>query len=1559
MADVPPPKLKAYLGKVKEDVLDGECNDANRLFQALVLMELVQRGVLPQASHQDDAPKIVEAIRSTAGKALLDGSSKYPKPLLAGASAVAGMVAEKCATLLDNQSLAVTGLGDAEARSKDVEDQRLVALISVSTAPADDQKSQLLQLAEGYFLRAASFQPDPPPMWKKALDAIALRGGDEEPLEAALPLDHLIGIAEAKNNAKRVSDLSLRQCESWLSSPMEGSSTVIAAAFVTPFRPKSPLQTNATKARKALKKCTLENLDEGGVLWYQLLALRIELVEENAAVEDLAQEKFTAAKNRGTNTSLQTCAAAARRSVLIESIDNDSALVSATDNLRASLLLRLDGGQMAVRKLEPGIFLLKTYVERLQERAQAGATTSLKTGSSIKPERALNAWVELAKFLQPVLQCVATAANWGTEEEAKKKENVAAYLSKLDKPVLDFFESCSTVAATTVWMTCGRVDDIFEKQHISFMYDLLFCLNNTITDGFKERKAAELKNTVVTTKAAESDVLRYSFESAVAAVNGVEQLNNNVDPSQVVTDEALYFSKSVQKYADYAARFGMPYLLFLNVWSGFQHSPWSRCNVTQARAIVKSARACLQGSTKEWGRQPTTSESLLLDVAEADMEGGFLVGGLGRTASKLYHNCIEQSASITRDDLKQVIRAHSKAGLSRLAMAGYDVKQEDDKEGKTITDLCEEFARCSLDEADKLVVEQGGGLYLNTTASIEASKAFHKSLARQLVADSLVRAGQPNGAEAFLEAAVQETPQDFDAALALGTFRLRMSFFPVEGQAASSEKAAQTQLLKAAKLNSSKSSPFALLGYWYERKNDVKRAIGCYSKALLLDPSHPVAGRGIVRLKPYSEVQKLCDDATNANSPVNGWAWKAVGRNKAMNDGDDNMAAICFQEALRCMDISTPHVESMSPFFAVSIDPETSTTEVAEVWSELAGCYWRLGRYTAAIRAFDSAWSTSRGFLPATVLTSWAQVQLELGLVDDAEEKFGLALEQGGKSVLAVAAYGQGCALLSVAKRDANDGKVGSAYSTLTKAIEIVKSALMVCDEGKSSSQFRCAMKLLGDLFTFGATIPPDVFGDQTPGEEDRLTRNMAVFRSQIDFIAEGERSYQSAEAACTDEDEILFRAALACDVGTNILLQAQVLSILHGEGHGTESNLSLTDTMLFPDVRERFNQSAEAFKRSIRSNPLFAPAWCGFGCAVAASEPLLAQHALARAIELDKALPDSWANLGFLYAARHAFTAASGVMDELTQVADTPMMWICRAAMLEREAVEQSEDSLRVQRLSRAADAYRAALQVTKEPVALLGIGMTCCAAGDEETKRMSQAYLSEFDGATASRSVGASVLQKTLTIDDCLNKKLSSSAKWKDDAIQENITGIAQLSKAASELFPRQSSVSELVPESKDGHADLDLIAELCSVIDKKASQGEETSKARPLQLEIVLDPTNGKLWLDLARSLTKDLLRMKGNKKKRLVLQTIESANVACDRAAKVLCAQTASSAYKVDASDAAEALALSYCSKEVEKELLENIKNPPDVHPANPYDIQRALFMCPDNRLAREVVSRTKL
>jgi tetratricopeptide (TPR) repeat protein len=434
------------------------------------------------------------------------------------------------------------------------------------------------------------------------------------------------------------------------------------------------------------------------------------------------------------------------------------------------------------------------------------------------------------------------------------------------------------------------------------------------------------------------------------------------------------------RYRSQQGKHGTSYLLSLLVWSGLHRSPWPFCDITQARAVTRGARSALELASTEWGRNPTTFESILLDLSEADAEGEPFNGGFNSKADELYKQVLKQTEGGANDIdyfAQSLLKAHCHNGLARFALL------ENQVESTRGPVLAQDLAEKALAEATSVLIGPSVPIFLWKAASASGSSAlFHLNVARQLVADSLVRASRPSDAQSFLEDAVRDNPSDFDAAFALGAFRLRMTLYETDTPSPEEAKMAQTQLLKSARINSEKAGPFALLGIYYEVQEDLKRALGCYSKALLLDPSNPSAGRGVIRLKKsFTEMQKICETATNSNSPVNGWAWRMIGQHKAMVENDDELAIVCFHTALRCRDIECPHNESLSVFFVPPRgDKSGLSSEFADVWADLAGCYRRVGRYAAAVRAFNSAWQADGDKLSSTVLCSWAQGKQLLGM---------------------------------------------------------------------------------------------------------------------------------------------------------------------------------------------------------------------------------------------------------------------------------------------------------------------------------------------------------------------------------------------------------------------------------------------------------------------------------------------------------------------------------------------------------------------------------------------------
>ena len=418
------------------------------------------------------------------------------------------------------------------------------------------------------------------------------------------------------------------------------------------------------------------------------------------------------------------------------------------------------------------------------------------------------------------------------------------------------------------------------------------------------------------------------------------------------------YQKNAQRYAGRQGEFGMAFWQCLISWDGLKAMAWSFSTVAEARRLIKEARICLKQAQDQWNRPISELEQLLLDLAQADAEGGLLSGGFSNEATKLYESVLSrlEHTSLTSDQIS-LLKTVCLSGLARVSQSDQE------------TSVAEKRSRESL----SMISDVGDcdGLYLWSHQAMNRCSKFQLNIARQLVADCLVRSGNPGEARALLEEAVVDSPLDSDAAFTLGAFRLRLALFGGEPE---TSKEAQILLLKAAKLDSSKPNPFALLGVWFEVQGDMKRAVGCYTKSLNLEASHPVAGRGLLRVQGPSHSKEIIQAAMKTNSSFNGWAWRAVANEKIMREQDE-LAVVALLKALRSKDIEVPFNQSLGAFYQGDVDqPEN---ELADTFAELAICYRRLGRFTAAIRAFHAAKEAAGDSVSSIVLCSCAQGTLQ------------------------------------------------------------------------------------------------------------------------------------------------------------------------------------------------------------------------------------------------------------------------------------------------------------------------------------------------------------------------------------------------------------------------------------------------------------------------------------------------------------------------------------------------------------------------------------------------------
>ncbi|KAL9182460.1 hypothetical protein ACHAXT_013112 [Thalassiosira profunda] len=947
------------------------------------------------------------------------------------------------------------------------------------------------------------------------------------------------------------------------------------------------------------------------------------------------------------------------------------------------------------------------------------------------------------------------------------------------------------------------------------------------------------------------------------------------------------------------ARFGAPYLQFLSAWSGLYGSPWPFCTLGQARTILSSAREAISIGGKAWGRgTSSTIEQLLLDIGEADLEEG-LTGGFRDVSEKLYRQCLstldekEKESSALDDRARKTLEVHRLIGLARLSLSG-------DSSGAT---AAEKLARDALDRISCVAPDSLGGprvvllsVYPWSVPSLDQlSHSYHTCAARQLVAEACIRSSRPEDARAFLEDAVKDLPGNFEAEFALAAFHLQTLLGNPNDE--SEAKKTRVLLLKCAKMDTSKADPFALLGIWYESQKDTARAKGCYQKALALDPAHPVAGRGLGRLVDVDELKAVCEQAAKQNAPVNGWAWRALGRQRSRGEGDDS-AAICYQQALRCRDIQLPESETLGTFYSNPLSSSGEThCEASEIWAELAACYRRLGKYSAALRAYELAYLVSGGSLSPDAICAWAQVDLDLGLYEEAAEKCDAVLSMESPShIHRMAAYTKGESLLFLARTDLQEGKFGSCLAHLRKGIG--KLSALSLKEGSTKGGYYCEVKLLGDLHTSGSSLPSYAFAgargaDGDANREGNVGPLSEEAENQLSFLRKGEQAYTLAlelgdDADGNEEDNQYLISAAATDLGTNLLSQARIISSALGEGSGGATKTSLFDLASQSSrIKDLVTRSINAYLRAIDASPHEAPAWCGLGCALVAVDPLQSQHAFSRALQIDPSLADSWSNIGLLYADINT-GKCSEILDQLTQIEDTPLMWVGRGFLLEKTSKSWNDQpSAREACLAKAADAYRAALQISQHPAALLGLSLTCRRSDPGVQESNNAVYSALADHTSKSESRLTMAVHQHLTGDDNIGASFVSGLTQIEEGLERLKCGDAESANAivtdATATLDRATTRSTIevgslqtMDTSNEAQCEIDLssgkkarpkeTAELpYGMIDRATNQTTIISLGKGLHAagstgvsldearnNVHLNPESGEMWLAFAKKL-----------------------------------------------------------------------------------------------------------
>lgn len=1022
------------------------------------------------------------------------------------------------------------------------------------------------------------------------------------------------------------------------------------------------------------------------------------------------------------------------------------------------------------------------------------------------------------------------------------------------------------------------------------------------------------------------------------------QKGSEKDITQKEKDAILQISSETMKLATSESRsreiaelnskLGLFFMQMLSTWSGLHTSPWTLCNISQARAVISYVRSNVKETAKEWGRKLTSEEEIILDIAEADSESGVLPGGMRVISSKLYDSVL-QKLNLKSDLFNEILKSHCLTALTRAKLLDSDFEIEESD-----TYSLEDQLKCITNKLNSFIPtiqpSTQNFYFWRFETSLINSTGYHISLNNQLIADLLLHASKPEEAKDFLLEAIRSSPKNYDVAFAYGSFLLRMALFENGCNDKKILKSAQLQLLKAAKLDVNKADPFALLGLWYEVQSDMKRSTGCYSKALLLDPSHPVAGRGMLRINANTSLSKVLDNAMNVGLFQNGWAWKAYGDTKTYTEGDDEKAVICYQQALRASDISNPRQIGLNIFFSL---PRSVVNDCSATWVSLGGCYRRLGKHSASVRAFQHAFDIDGN--DKSYFCSWAQVELELGLLEQATEKFGNVLQSRSTIDRYNAAYGLASCMLMFARAAVEEGKFGDALSHLREGIDALESMEIT----KSQLNFNCALKLLGDLMSFGYILPASTFASE---------QVLDVDAEKMKFVAAAATAYETIlmklDGVITGSLSEIRRTAFI-DLGINFLLQAR-LSL-------SPVQFSNTQSKDFNKGQDHIKSSIHYFLQAVEIDPTSPIGWVGLGNAYLFKDKILAQHAFCRALQLDKGTEEAWANMGLLYIDHGDYSKSEEAVDNLTQVSESSIMWVLRGLLLSN--CFDGNGSL--QNICRSADSFRAALQISRHRGGLLGLALSCRRVGVlEDLKLGESAYFKRRSDISIRESLAnLEMYLNDVGKHDIYSEVLLGLMKCERGGLLRNRVDSTNIdAELIAEGKQHLLEAKEIMTLEKTNDAEIENILQKSLDIAQAIASADDVSLAQEPNHEIhkarqhIIDnPGDSLNWLQLSEALiqamshdisdeTLILVKSSINKAKEIMLFHTTHLSLVHPPLNSITNVHDSVVQTILPSSAFSRALALSFWIDDISEK---------EVATVNTFDLQRAMILNPENSVGR--------
>ena len=424
---------------------------------------------------------------------------------------------------------------------------------------------------------------------------------------------------------------------------------------------------------------------------------------------------------------------------------------------------------------------------------------------------------------------------------------------------------------------------------------------------------------------------------------------------------------------------------------------------------------------------------------------------------------------------------------------------------------------------------------------------------------------------------------------------------------------------------------YTILGIYYaDYSKDKKRARKCFQKAFELSPSEVEAAERLAQLFAKSSewdlvevvAQRVVDSGKTRAAPGSkkkgaSWPFAMLGVVQ-LNKQKYAESAISFQSALR-----------LSP-------------EDYHSWVGLGESYHNMGRYIAAIKAFEHAQELERTMKDDDFQDGWflkymlANVKRELGQYDEAITGYQDVLK------LRPNEYGVSIALLQSTIEGAwhsiELGFFGRAAEAASEAIELANRV------AKDYPEAFNLWKAVGDacsIFTYAAAytsrLPVKVLTSLLKTDIDDQIYNILA---DIDGI-----SVETFQTMIQKDEQT--PPSLQVSISAAILAHKRAIHASANDKYARAIswyNLGWTEHRAYvcsqkgsqTDSKKKFKlhlkASVQAFKRAIELEAKNAEFWNSLGVVTTEISPRVSQHSFVRSLHLNDRNARTWTNLGTLY---------------------------------------------------------------------------------------------------------------------------------------------------------------------------------------------------------------------------------------------------------------------------------------------------------------------------------------